>query len=61
MKKANVARAAFCAAMVALSYSAAAQTVSSFTVVNADTGADIATFIKPASFGPEVALYLRKQ
>lgn len=44
MKKANVVGAAFCAAMVALSYSAAAQTVSSFTVVNADTGADIATF-----------------
>lgn len=44
MKKANVVGAAFGAVMVALSCPAAAQTVSSFTVVNADTGADIATF-----------------
>jgi hypothetical protein len=44
LNKANVVDAAFCAAMVALSCTAAAQTVSSFTVVNADTGADIATF-----------------
>lgn len=44
MKKANVVGAALCVAMAALSTAAAAQTVSSFTVVNADTGADIATF-----------------
>lgn len=44
MNKANVVGAAVCAAMVALPCTAVAQAVSSFTVVNADTGAEIATF-----------------
>jgi uncharacterized protein (DUF1800 family) len=44
MKPSRVLAAAVCAAMSWLPQWAASQTVSSFTVVNADTGADIATF-----------------
>ncbi len=49
MKPSRVLAAAVCAAMLWLPQWAASQTVSSFTVVNADTGADIATFASSGS------------
>jgi hypothetical protein len=53
MKKANAVDAVLCAAMVLLSSSAVAQTVSSFTVINADTGAEIATVASSATVSME--------
>ncbi len=44
MKSSRVLATALCATVLCLPHWAAAQTVGSFTVVNADTGADIATF-----------------
>ena len=70
MNKADVAAAASCAAMLALLRAAVAQAVSSLfdpvigqTVdqTSAVVSDGLASFNQSASFGPEVAPYLRKQ